>query len=82
MPKYPNIYVPLVGEDGNAFAIIARAHRAMRAAGLSADEIALFTDDAMSSDDYGCLLLTVMNYFDTFGGDESEDEDEDDYDWV
>lgn len=72
MPKYPDITVRLVGEDGNAFSIIGRATAAMRRAGLSQNEILMFLDDATSGD-YGYLLMTVMNYF-TIEEDEDDDE--------
>lgn len=75
MPKYPDITVRLVGEDGNAFSIIGRATAAMRRAGLSQNEIQMFLDDATSGD-YGYLLITVMNYFTIEEADEDEDEDE------
>ena len=38
-PKYPNITVKLVGEDGNAFGILGRCRSQMRAAQLSQEEI-------------------------------------------
>ena len=59
MPKYPNIEVKLVGEDGNAFAILGRVRKALKENGVSEDEILAFTEEAMSSD-YSHLLATVM----------------------
>lgn len=79
-PKYPHITVKLVGEDGNAFAILARAKRAMRINCLPAEEQEAFMSDATSGD-YSHLLVTCMRYFDTFGGDD-EYEDDDEYEWV
>lgn len=64
MPKYPKINVRLVGEDGNAYAILGRVRAAMRRAGLSIDEIEAFTEEAMSGD-YGNLLRTVMEWVST-----------------
>lgn len=64
--KYPNVYVPLIGEDGNAFAIIARARRAAQRAGVPGDEVAAFSTEATSGD-YDHLLQTVMRWFDTLG---------------
>lgn len=58
-PKYPHISVRLVGEDGNAFAIIARVRRAMRLGGVSFAEQDAFLKEATSGD-YGHLLRTVM----------------------
>ena len=37
--KYPDVEVQLVGEDGNAFAIMARVQRALRQHGVPKDEI-------------------------------------------
>lgn len=70
--KYPGIVVPLAGEDGNAFAIIGRATRVMRSAGLPADERERFQREAMSGD-YDHLLRTVIEWFDTTPGEEQED---------
>ncbi len=63
-PKYPNIAIALVGEDGNAFAILGRVKRQMRRAGLPASEWGLFHAEATSGD-YDNLLLTVMRWFAT-----------------
>jgi hypothetical protein len=51
----------LVGEDGNAFAILARAKRALRGAGRE-DEIQDFVKQATSGD-YDHLLRVVMEWF-------------------
>lgn len=59
--KYPEITVQLSGEDGNAFAIMARVTRAMRNAGLPVSEVNSFRDEAMSGD-YSELLLTVTRW--------------------
>ena len=32
-PKFPDVNVPLAGEDGNAFAILGRVRKALRRAG-------------------------------------------------
>lgn len=63
-PKYPEVFVPLLGEDGNAFAIIGRALKAMRKAKLPEEEMSAFRDEATSGD-YDHLLRTVMNWFET-----------------
>jgi hypothetical protein len=68
--RHPEIYVPLVGEDGNAFSILARCRRAMRRAGLPESEWEEFHKEATSGH-YEHLLVTVCNWFDT-GLDESE----------
>jgi hypothetical protein len=60
-PKYPHIQVTLVGEDGNAFAIIGKVRAAMLEAGLPRPEIEDFTAQATSGD-YDWLLGTVMEW--------------------
>ena len=61
-PRYPNITVKLVGEDGNGLAILARAINAARKGGLSVEEIAKFRNEATSKD-YDHLLATCMTWF-------------------
>lgn len=60
-PKYPDVSVPMVGQDGNAFFIIGRVTGALRRAGVSQEEISAFTEEAMSGD-YDNLLQTVMRW--------------------
>ena len=60
-PRYPLIQVRLVGEDGNAFAILGRVCKAMRVAGISKDVIDEFTKEATAGD-YQHLLHTVVCY--------------------
>ena len=60
MPKYA-IRVPLIGEDGNAFAVMGAVQRALRKAGASKDEINQYLKDAMSGD-YDNLLRTTMEW--------------------
>jgi len=59
--KYPEIKVRLVGEDGNAFAILGRVSGAMRKAGVSKEERDQFFAEAMSGD-YDHLLQTCMKW--------------------
>ena len=66
------VNLPMVGEDGNAFAILGRATKAMRRAGFTIEERTEFTDEATSGD-YNHLLATTMEFFDTSGDDEEED---------
>ena len=67
--------VKLVGEDGNAFAILGRCKKAARDAGVSAPEIQAF-HAAATSGDYNNLLCTVMEWFDVDDdGDDNDDED-------
>ena len=60
--KYPHIKVKLVGEDGNAFAILGRCQQAMKRAKCSKEQIDEFIKKATSSD-YDHLLRTCMDYF-------------------
>jgi len=53
----------LVGEDGNAFAILGRLQRAAKASGWTREEIKAVTDDAASGD-YDHLLAVMMEYVD------------------
>lgn len=59
--KYPEIYVRLVHEDGNAFSILARVTTAMKRGALGQDEIDEFISEATAST-YDHLLRTVMDY--------------------
>jgi hypothetical protein len=70
--KYPDINIPLVGEDGNAFSILARVKRIMRRNDLPDSEWEAFHSEATKSD-YNNLLWTVMQWFAT---DENYDEEE------
>ena len=49
-PKYPEVGVQLSGEDGNAFAIMARVTGAMRKAGIDKAERDAFMKEAMAGD--------------------------------
>lgn len=60
--KYPEITIPLVGEDGNAFAILAKVRKAMKKAGIPVAEQEEFFAEAMGGD-YDNLLQTVMKWF-------------------
>ena len=55
-----NIKVKLVGEDGNAFAIIGRVTRALKE-GSRKDLVEEFRNEATSGN-YDNLLVTVMKY--------------------
>jgi hypothetical protein len=59
--KHPEITVSLIGQDGNAFFILGRVQQAMRRAGVPADEIKVFMDEATAGD-YDHLLGTVMKW--------------------
>ena len=53
----------LVGEDGNAFAILGRFSRAARQQGWTPEEIKAVTQEAMSGN-YDHLLATIMDNVD------------------
>jgi hypothetical protein len=72
MPMYPDVKVSLVGEDGNAYSILARVQSALRSAGVSKGEQEYFLAEATSGD-YDHLLQTVMATVDC-GGYNEEDE--------
>lgn len=59
--RHPNVKVRLVGEDGNAFAILGRVTKAMRRAGLPKSEIDAYMKEATAGD-YDHLLRTTMQY--------------------
>lgn len=59
--KYPQITIKLVGEDGNAFAILARVDVALRRANISKEIRELFKKEATSKD-YNHLLQVVMQW--------------------
>lgn len=60
-PYYPNVHVKVVGEDGNAFAILGRVAQAMRQAEVPEDKIKEFRAEATAGD-YAHLLCTVMQW--------------------
>ena len=65
MEKNDKPRVKLVGEDGNAFAILARCRRAARKAGWTQEKIKEFMDAATSSN-YEFLLRTCTEHFDVY----------------
>ena len=72
MPKYPDVQVRLLGEDGNAFAILGRVRKALQKAGHG-DAVEEFTKEATAGD-YDHLLRTVLEWVST--DDEEWDDDE------
>lgn len=54
--------VELVGQDGNAFAILGKCQRAARTAKWEKARIDAFMDEATSGD-YDHLLQTVLSHF-------------------
>jgi len=73
MPKYPDVHVKLVGEDGNAYAIMGRVSQALENADVPAEKIKEYRTESMSGD-YNHLLITAMEWV------SCDDEDEDDED--
>jgi hypothetical protein len=61
MNKRPKL--KLVGNDGNAFAILGNAQRVARKAGWDKETIDSFIKEATSGD-YDHLLQTCFKYFD------------------
>lgn len=59
--KYPEVNVPLVGEDGNAFAILGRVQKALRRAGVPKEELDAYFAEATSGD-YDHLLRVTMDW--------------------
>lgn len=62
-PKYPDITVELIGNDGNAMTILGNCTRAARMNGVPQKEIDQFFTEATSGD-YDHLLQTCMQWFD------------------
>lgn len=60
-PRLPDVVVNLVGEDGNAFAILGRAQRAMKRAGHG-DLWEQYHEEATSGD-YNNLIATTVRWF-------------------
>jgi hypothetical protein len=61
MAIYENISVELTGEDGNAFAIMAKITRALRKGGASNTDIEKYQAESMSGS-YDNLLQTAMKW--------------------
>ena len=59
--KYPEVEVKLVGEDGNAFAILGRVAQALRRAGVDRSEQDAYFAEATSGD-YDHLLQVTMSW--------------------
>jgi len=61
-PRYPDVHVTLVGEDGNAFAILGRVSKALRRAGYP-EAAAAYMDEATAGD-YDQLLAVTLCWVD------------------
>jgi hypothetical protein len=64
MIKYPEIFVQLSGQDGNAFAIMGAVANALKRNDVAKEEIDEYLADAMSGD-YDNLLRVSMEWVDT-----------------
>jgi len=53
--------VKLIGEDGNAFAILGKVSKALRRAGADKEYVSAYMEKAMSGD-YDHLLGVTMEY--------------------
>lgn len=71
--RFPEVNVPLVGEDGNAFAILGRTKKALERGGATPEEVDEFMAEAKSGD-YDHLLQTVMAWVETSSDDEEDDD--------
>lgn len=60
-PLYPDITVELVGQDGNAYAIMGRVEQALKDAGVPKPERDKYLAESMSGN-YDNLLQTAMRY--------------------
>jgi hypothetical protein len=60
-PKYPHVHLRLVGEDGNAWAILGRVSAALKSAGIAKDERDVFLAEATRGN-YDHLLRTVVQW--------------------
>ena len=59
--KYPDVFVQLSGNDGNAFAIMGAVQTALRRHGVPHEEIQQYLEESMSGD-YDHLLQTAMRW--------------------
>lgn len=57
-PKFPDVVVPLIGEDGNGFMIVGRVRKALRKGGATPEQIEQFAAEATSGT-YADLLDAV-----------------------
>lgn len=60
-PKYDNVTVNLAGQDGNAFAVMAKVSGALRKEGVPNDEVESYIQESMSGD-YDNLIVTAMKW--------------------
>lgn len=63
-PKYPEITVQLIGQDGNVFSIMGRVSEALRRGRVSHEDREAFRMEMMNSESYDEALCTVMRWVD------------------
>lgn len=68
----PRPQVELVGQDGNAYAVLGRCAKAARKAGWTPEQIEEFRVEATSGD-YDKLLQTVIKYCDDVAEEDYEE---------
>ena len=78
--RHPEIKIDLVGQDGNAFAIMGRVTQAMQRGGCTKEEIKQYTDQATSGDYDNLLRVTMETVNCDDYDDDYDDYDDDDYD--
>jgi hypothetical protein len=59
--RYPEVQVELIGQDGNAFAILGSVKRALLKNGVDKEEVNVYLEAAMSGD-YDNLLGTTARW--------------------
>lgn len=59
--RHPKVEVQLTGHTGNAFYILGVVQRALREAGVPADEVTEYINEATEGD-YSHLLATTMSW--------------------
>ncbi len=59
-PKYPSVFVDLVGRDGNVFNLLAVTSMALRRADVDPAEIAEFQRQCWEADSYDGVLQVIM----------------------
>jgi hypothetical protein len=60
-PRHPEITVQLTGENGNAFVLLGLVQRALRRAGVPAEEVKRFIEEATAGD-YNALLRVCCEW--------------------
>lgn len=60
-PKFPNVEVELVGQDGNAFSMIGRTMAALRRGGATPEQLTEFQNE-VTSGDYNNVIQTISRW--------------------